>query len=325
MSSSSDVVLLLTHSGDYFTVDRVAQALSKRGASPFRLDTDQFPLVVQLTARLHNSQLTHRIRYGDRTIASEQVKAVWLRRIWSAKISQELDPRFQQACLRESGATLNGFLDSLSHARWLDHLSSVREAENKQRQLRIATEVGLAIPQTLITNDPIEARKFFQELEGKMVAKLLTPLSHSMEKSAFFLYTSAVQEKDLEEATTLRYCPMVFQAEIPKMQELRVIYVAGKFFVGALDSSRYAQQTLDWRNADPENCPWELGTLQGEIISKLNRFMNQLGLRYGAIDLIQQPNGEYVFLEVNPSGEWGMLERDLGLPIADAIAQALLS
>jgi hypothetical protein len=27
---------------------------------------------------------------------------------------------------------------------------------------------------------------------------------------------------------------------------------------------------------------------------------------------------------VNPGGEWGMLERDLGLPISEAIAEALL-
>jgi glutathione synthase/RimK-type ligase-like ATP-grasp enzyme len=52
--------------------------------------------------------------------------------------------------------------------------------------------------------------------------------------------------------------------------------------------------------------------------------MSELGLVYGAIDLICTPAGEYVFLEVNPGGEWGMLERDLGLPIADAIARALL-
>ncbi|NEO45670.1 MAG: MvdC family ATP-grasp ribosomal peptide maturase, partial [Moorea sp. SIO4A3] len=40
---------------------------------------------------------------------------------------------------------------------------------------------------------------------------------------------------------------------------------------------------------------------------------------------IVTPDGEYVFLEVNPTGEWGMLERDLGYPISDAIADALLS
>lgn len=40
--------------------------------------------------------------------------------------------------------------------------------------------------------------------------------------------------------------------------------------------------------------------------------------------MICTPAGEYVFLEVNPGGEWGMLERDLCLPISEAIAVALL-
>ena len=325
MSNPKDVVLLLTHSGDYFTVDRVAQALAKRGVSPFRLDTDQFPLVVELAARLHNSKFTHRIQYEDRSIESEQVKAVWMRRLWEPKISQELDPRFQEACVRESMATLNGFLDSLRKARWVDNLQQIRSAENKLKQLRIATEVGLEIPQTLVTNDPMEARKFFQELEGKMITKLLTPLSSGMEPSSFFLYTSTVTEADLEDAERLRYCPMVFQEQVPKLWELRVVYVAGKLFVGALDASRYARKTMDWRNASPTDCPWEQYELSGEVVSRLNLFMNKLGLLYGAIDLIQKPNGEYIFLEVNPIGEWGMLEKDLGLPIGDAIAEALLS
>jgi glutathione synthase/RimK-type ligase-like ATP-grasp enzyme len=53
--------------------------------------------------------------------------------------------------------------------------------------------------------------------------------------------------------------------------------------------------------------------------------MDRLGLAYGAIDVIRTPDGNHVFLEVNPIGEWGMLQRDLGLPIADAIADALLT
>ena len=44
---------------------------------------------------------------------------------------------------------------------------------------------------------------------------------------------------------------------------------------------------------------------------------------FGAFDLIQTPLEEYVFLELNPTGEWGMLERDLGYPISNAIAEAL--
>jgi glutathione synthase/RimK-type ligase-like ATP-grasp enzyme len=52
--------------------------------------------------------------------------------------------------------------------------------------------------------------------------------------------------------------------------------------------------------------------------------MGELGMQYGAFDFIETPEGEHVFLEVNPSGEWGMLEKDLGYPISEAIADALL-
>ena len=325
MSLPRDVVLLLTHSGDYFTVDRVAEALSKRGAQPFRLDTDQFPMAVRLSARLGNDGLRHRLEYGERSVGTEEVQAVWMRRLWQPQLSQELAPQFQESCARESLAALYGFLDSLSEVRWVDTLQRIREAENKLRQLRFAKVVGLRIPRTLVTNDPKLVREFFQEVEGKMVAKLLTPLSTSMEGSSFFVYTSAVREEDLVEAEALRYSPMVFQEQIPKLRELRVVFVAGTLFVGALDASRYSAATMDWRRATPEECVWEPDELPSEVALCLHSFMAKLGLVFGAIDLIRTPAGEHIFLEVNPTGEWGMLERDLGYPIASAIADALLA
>jgi hypothetical protein len=36
MSLSRDVVLLITHSGDFFTIDRVIEALLKKGVQPFQ-------------------------------------------------------------------------------------------------------------------------------------------------------------------------------------------------------------------------------------------------------------------------------------------------
>jgi glutathione synthase/RimK-type ligase-like ATP-grasp enzyme len=51
--------------------------------------------------------------------------------------------------------------------------------------------------------------------------------------------------------------------------------------------------------------------------------LGKLNLTFGAFDLIQTPDDEYIFLEVNPVGEWGMLERDLDFAIADSIARLL--
>ncbi|NEP51061.1 MAG: MvdC family ATP-grasp ribosomal peptide maturase [Moorea sp. SIO3C2] len=325
MNRSRDIILLITHSGDYFTIDRVAEALSKRGAKPFRFDTDQFPTKVQLAAGISSEGLSYHLDYSGQSITTEDVQGVWMRRLWHPQVSPNLAPQFQDACVRESLATIDGFLDNLNHARWVDRLERIREAENKPRQLRIANEVGLLVPRTLVTNNPDRMRGFFAEVEGKMVAKLLTPLSYSMEASSFFLYTSVVKEEDLQEAEMLRYSPMVFQEEIPKQRELRITFVAGNLFVGALDASRYSATTMDWRSAKPDDCAWEPDQLPSEVAHGLNALMARLGLTYGAIDMIVTPDGEYVFLEVNPTGEWGMLERDLGYPISDAIANALLS
>ncbi|MBE9038401.1 MvdC family ATP-grasp ribosomal peptide maturase [aff. Roholtiella sp. LEGE 12411] len=325
MHLSRDVVLLITHSGDFFTIDRVAEALAKKGAQPFRLDTDKFPLEVQLTAHFDKSKSYHRLEYGTHSISTEQVQAVWMRRIWEPKLSKELAPQFREACLRESQATLDGFWDSLKGANWVDDLERINVAHNKLRQLRVASEVGFTIPQTLVTNKAESAREFFHQVNGKMVSKLLTALSHTMESTSFFLYTSTVKEEDLLDAESLRYCPMVFQEQIPKQLELRVVYVNGKVFVGALDAGVYAASKADWRKPGVDVGAWQHHELPDELVRRLQAFMGKFGLLFGALDFILTPSGEYVFLEVNPTGEWGMVERDLDLPISSAIADTLIS
>ncbi|MBD2677225.1 MULTISPECIES: MvdC family ATP-grasp ribosomal peptide maturase [Nostoc] len=324
MHLERDVVLLITHSGDYFTIDRVAEAVSKRGAQPFRLDTDKFPIAIQIEANLSNFGNNHTLKYGENSLNTEQVQAVWMRRIWQPDLGKELAPQFQAACSKESLAVLDGFWDSLRTAKWVDDLQCISAAENKLRQLRIASEVGLIIPRTLVTNNPQEAREFFHQVNKKMITKLLRPLSYGMQASSFFMYTSVVKEEDLADAETLRYCPAVFQEQIPKQLELRAIYVNGKLFVGALDASEYATSTQDWRRGKKEALIWEPYQLPDKLIGCLGAFMVKFGLLFGAFDFIQTPSGEYVFLEINPTGEWGMLERDLDYPIAEAIADTLL-
>lgn len=322
--SSSEAVLMLTHTGDYFTVDRVAEALIRRGARPFRFNTDLFPLQIKLSAKLTSRGLKHFIQDASTRLDAEQVRAVWARKTWIPKMDENLDPQFHDMCVRESTAALDGFLDYFHAARWINRPARDREAENKLRQLRVAREVGLMIPKTLATNDAEQARAFFEELGGRMVAKLLRPLSISMNAAPVFVYTSDVREQDLSDAEMLRHSPMVFQEKISKALELRIAYVDGACFAGAIDASRSVKGQTDWRLASPEECPWIQAEVPADVQTRISALMSELSLVYGAVDMILTPDGEYVFLEVNPGGEWGMLERDLGLAISDALAEALL-
>ena len=322
--ASRDVVLLLTHSGDFYTIDLVTQALASRGVRPVRFNTDLFPSEVKLAARAGDDRATQLVTETGQLVSTAEVRAVWARKLWSPRMSDDLDERYRSMCIGESVAALEGFLDALQDAQWINNLERQRDAENKQRQLRLAACAGLRVPRTLVTNDASAARQFFAATEGETVAKLLRPLDVSMDGGNPFVYTNRVREQDLDQAESLRHCPMVFQELIPKAYELRVAYVAGETFAGALDAGGTSRGHTDWRRAAPDECRWEKAELPAEVARGLRALMSDLGLVFGAVDLICTPAGEHVFLEVNPGGEWGMLERDLGLPISEAIAAALV-
>ena len=257
----SPLVLLVTHSGDHFTVERVAEALARRGARPLRFDTDLFPEEIRLWAALGAGGAENVLRAGGVDIEASEVRAVWARRVWPPRLSGDLDARFRASCARESAAALEGFFDGLHGARWVNDQQSERAAENKLLQLRIARESGLEIPPTLLTNDASRARAFYEKEDGRVVAKLLRPLSVSMGDAPFFVYTSDVRAEDVEALDSLRHCPVVFQRKVEKRRELRVAYVAGRLFAGALDASASARGRTDWRLAEPGECSWSSASL----------------------------------------------------------------
>ena len=315
---------MLTHSGDFYTIDLVSQALARKGVRAIRFNTDLFPSQVKLSARAGDERAAQVVTEAGEQVSIDEVRAVWTRKIWSPRMADDLDERYRSMCVNESSAALEGFLDALHRARWVNNLARQRDAENKQRQLRVAARAGLRVPRTLVTNDANAARQFFAETEGQTVAKLLRPIAISMDAAESFVYTNRVRQEDLAGAGALRHSPMVFQELIPKAFELRVACVGGQAFAGALNATGSARGQTDWRRAAPEECQWHKAELPADVASGLQTLMLELGLVFGAVDLICTPAGEYVFLEVNPSGEWGMLERDLGLPVSEAIAEALL-
>jgi len=323
-SSAADTVLLVTRSDDFYTVDRVAEEIARRGATPVRVDTDRFPAALTLTAALGPDGWRHVLDTGAARVRAEDVVAVWARRLSPPALDDELDPELREGCVRESAAALRGFLGGLAGRRFVNPLDADHAAGDKLRQLRLAHELGLEVPPTLVTNAPDEARAFHAAHGGDVVAKMLTPLSTSMDGGSPFVHTSVVTPEDLEHLDGLRYAPMVFQARVPKARELRVAMVAGRPFAGAIDASGSERGQVDWRRGRPGEVGWAPGEVPAQVAERLRRLLEALGLVYGAVDLIVTPDGRHVFLEVNPGGEWGMLERDLALPIAAALAEALV-
>ncbi|MEW6280085.1 MAG: MvdC/MvdD family ATP grasp protein [Candidatus Eremiobacterota bacterium] len=313
------MILLLTHSGDFYTIDGVEAGLRQLGADYFRIDSDRFPLDYTLTACFPGGYF---LESAGHELALDQVQAVWNRRLYPGFVPPELPPETARFCAESCRTAFLDTLALLTRAYWMNPVRQQNTAESKLLQLSLASEVGLRVPPTLVTNRPDEVRTFMAH-HPNLITKLLVQPVQSMEAHPAFAYTTRVREEHLGMLDQLRLMPQIFQPELVKRSELRVIVVGRKVFVGAL--SGIDPDMVDWRQATADDgLTWTPGLLDPALEARVFALMDRLELRFGALDFLDDGSGEPWFLEINPAGEWGWLQRDLGFPIAETIARCLV-
>jgi glutathione synthase/RimK-type ligase-like ATP-grasp enzyme len=132
-----------------------------------------------------------------------------------------------------------------------------------------------------------------------------------------------VRPEDLEDLSGLSLAPATFQEFIQKISDIRVTVVASDVFAAEILSQERESSRIDWRATDDPHLVHRIHKLPVNIENLCRKLTTNLGLSFGAIDLVLKPNGSYVFLEINPNGEWVWLEDQLGFPISDRIARWL--
>ncbi len=317
-------VLIITHSQDNESIPLVIQAVEAQGNQAFRFDTDRFPTEMQLDVYYGETERVT-LSVDDQTLDLNEVSAVWYRRIAiGSKIPDSMDKQLRQASLKESRVTIEGMIASIKGFH-LDPLPNIRRAENKQLQLQIAREVGLDTPRTLTTNNPVAVKQFAQECQQGIITKMLSSFAiYDEQGREKVVFTNPISSEDLNNLDGLRFCPMTFQEIIPKALELRTIIVGKRVLTAAVDSQALDKARYDWRKQGIALLnAWESYSLPKDVEDKLLKLMAEFRLNYGALDIILTPDGRYVFLEVNPVGEFFWLERCPGLPISQAIAEIL--
>lgn len=318
-------VLIITKSDDNDSVEFVTRAIEERGGSAFRFDTDRFPTEVKLVAHYGGGSKRLALASEQGELDLQGVSAIWHRRLnIGGEIPRTLDPQVRGASVGESRATVMGMLASLKAFR-MDELQRIRHAENKQLQLQVASELGLEIPRTLITNDPDAVLEFAETCENGLVTKMLSSFAIYENGRERVVFTNPVKPQDLEDMSGLRLCPMTFQEMVPKALELRVTVVGRNVFAASIDSQSSERATYDWRRDGAGLVEeWRPYEMPEDAKARLLRLMDFFGLNYGAVDFIVTPGGRLIFLEVNPVGEFFWLEHSPGLPISKAMADVLL-
>ena len=121
----------------------------------------------------------------------------------------------------------------------------------------------------------------------------------------------------------LKTSPCLFQTYIEKSYELRVYVIHDDVFACRIESQANEKTKTDWRRYNLKETPHYKEKLSADVEEKCRRIVRDLGLEFGAIDLIVTPAGETVFLECNTQGHWLWIEELTGLPITQAICSRL--
>ena len=304
-------------------VDFLIPKLTERHIPFLRFNTEDFPLRSKLTVLFdengHHRECLSLPNSPD--TAGEDIISVWYRRPAPFEFPEEFALAVRMFAEEETKDVVRGLWELLD-CLWVNHPDRIRRANMKIHQLKIADQLGFNIPRTVITNDPEEARKFISTIHGPIVAKPLSRgyIDESDQPGA--IYTNLVETEHLERIQQILYTPSLFQEYVPKDVELRITVVGKNVFAAEIHSQQKEETRHDWRR-DALILEHREHQLPDDVRQKCVNLAKAFDLEFGAIDMILTPDGHYVFLEINPNGQWAWIEETTGLPISEALIELL--
>ncbi|MFI6811480.1 MvdC/MvdD family ATP grasp protein [Nonomuraea sp. NPDC050328] len=306
------------------TVGTVVPKIERQGVECLAFDPATYPASGTVTADFTGGRPRFTLRTGADEVDLGRVRAVWNRLATVPEAATAVaEPSHRAHAAGQARRLLDGIWETLA-VPWLPGPpSAVRRAHNKIIHLARAVELGFTAPPTLVTNDPAAARRMYERSEGRMVAKLIDDPPFTLRGETHTVFTTVTTRRMLTARHAIRHEPVILQPYVAKHVELRVTVVGERVFAAEIDSQSHRTTRDDWRHYDTGRVLCRPHALPRELERRCVDLVAGLGLTFGAIDLILTPEGDYVFLEINPNGEWGGVEEASGLPIGDAVARWL--
>lgn len=210
----------------------------------------------------------------------------------------------------DCGAAMLGMFATSFCGTWISEPHFTEAAENKLVQLKAATAAGFRVPRTLISQHPPSIRRFADSLEGRVIVKQIKSTR------SFGGATTIISNELLQSQDVLELAPTMYQELIPGEQHLRVHCFGTDIHTTLIES-----KDLDWRF--DLNVPMREIRLDACMNARLLRVLDILKLRMGIFDFKIDREGEIVWLEVNPQGQFLFIEGLTGAPLTAAMATFL--
>jgi len=325
------MILIISEQEDYST-EKVTKWLDHFQAEYFRLNKED--LIKNLEITFSNNVFSVNLYINEDWLLLEEIKCVWYRRgelnfdfdlTFSKNTTESFMKGVQYNLIYEELKTINDFMEHVLMNK--PSIGSMKSKNaNKLLSLVYAQQAGLEIPKSIVSAERKQLKTFFTEGGENCISKgVQDVMSFVSENNSYSYATSKILSKDIEEMSET-FFPSLLQNNIDKKYEVRTFYLKGDFYSMAIFSQTDEKTCVDYRNYNVQkpnrNVPY---LLPKNIEDKLTVFMNSMELNTGSIDLIVTNTNEFVFLEVNPSGQYGMVSIPCDYELDFKIAKHLIS
>jgi len=294
-------ILILTTYKDVHAI-AVEMALSLK----YQLDVARWIVPAPGNIQSHSLNLTNDyLQYNTNVTSSPSFDTVWLRRLAFPKLNDQNLIEEKNIMEKELRLFLTSIYSNITSPSsfWINPLQSLSQSEDKVSQLCAAKNVGLAIPNTLFSNDPLKIKEFINSCKS-CIYKGFSQII--WDDSVFF--ASKVSTDDLPDNIYLENMPGIYQEEVRKKYELRVTMFGHHPIAVKITLKSKETDYVEWGQFSDDELQYEETTLPDKVIIKLRLLMKKLGIVFGCIDLMVTEEDEYVFLEVNQQGQFLWIE-----------------
>lgn len=314
------MILLITNKKDV-TTDLVVSNLNNLNALYYRFNTEDLGKHINITLDFFNNKFILYDNLKKRTINLKEIKSIYYRRPELPSYKHlKLKEEERIFLIHESLYILEGVYRLLQNCFWISNPFKIREAENKIYQLTTAEKLGFNIPKSIISDVRNDIENFLEKNKQLIIKPIKTGILGELDEEKF-IFTNNINFTE-EKRARIKNFPCYIQNKILKDSDLRVTIVGGKIFSVKIFPQNEALDTTDWRR-NLKKVQYEITNIPLYVEKQCLSLMKFLDINFGAIDFAVE-DGQYIFLEINPNGQWGWLDIQLRVGICDEITKLLV-
>lgn len=313
-------ILIISNKED-ITTDFIVRKLISCDVLFYRLNTEDIAHSVFVSLDFEKQVFTLFDSNLNKHFNLQDFKSVYYRRPEIPMYRDgELSAKERRYMQTEVAYTLEGIYSILNSAYWINPVWAIRKAENKLYQLQLARQLGFKVPASIVTNLP-NSFKDFRSNHNECIIKPIRSGHIQDDTNPEVVYTNLLTTTPPDEQ--IKICPNYLQEHIEKKYDVRVTVVGEKTYAARIESQTTEDTKIDWRRGE-NILPHEVIELPTSVHNQCVSFTNGFGLQFSAIDYVIDRNGNFVFLELNPNGQWAWIENLTGLDISGAISYSLI-